>query len=356
MPGPDEAIATLLDDESAFLEDAITQAIGGRLREERHRLGADPPGRGRPVGPVARDDLQDRERPDVAESAHPGPPVAGPRGPGHDVLPRVRGGARRVVRARRRGHRTRSPGHAPRSPLRTPGRRQGRAATCPTVPRHADRAARDLPALPARRRRVPVRPRGLASSTATDDTPTTMDPGDSLMFDGQIPHGPERLDVLPMRGSCPSPSSSNPTSERPTPSATGRKEGRSQRRSPREPMSGGRSSCRRDHQIDTAPRREGMSDLTNSLNVLFTEFYYWVTVVMMFLIHVGFATYEVGVSHGARTCQHVLIKNIMVIPRRDGHVLPVRMVDLLRVHPRAVHQRRRGPRTVRRRASTRGRR
>ena len=56
-----------------------------------------------------------------------------------------------------------------------------------------------------------------------------------------------------------------------------------------------------------------MSDLTDSLNVLFTEFYYWVTVVMMFLIHVGFATYEVGVAR-RKNLQHILVKNIMVIP------------------------------------------
>jgi ammonia channel protein AmtB len=56
-----------------------------------------------------------------------------------------------------------------------------------------------------------------------------------------------------------------------------------------------------------------MSDLTDSLNVLFTEFYYWVTVVMMFLIHVGFATYEAGISR-RKNLQHVLVKNIMVIP------------------------------------------
>jgi Amt family ammonium transporter len=56
-----------------------------------------------------------------------------------------------------------------------------------------------------------------------------------------------------------------------------------------------------------------MSDLTDSLNVLFTEFYYWVTVVFMFLIHVGFAMYEVGIAR-RKNLQHVLIKNIMVIP------------------------------------------
>lgn len=39
MSGPDELYATLPADESAFLEDAINKAIGGRLREERRRLG-----------------------------------------------------------------------------------------------------------------------------------------------------------------------------------------------------------------------------------------------------------------------------------------------------------------------------
>ena len=50
-----------------------------------------------------------------------------------------------------------------------------------------------------------------------------------------------------------------------------------------------------------------------ALNIIFTEFYYWVTVVMMFLIHVGFCTYEVGVS---RRKNHLatLMKNAMVIP------------------------------------------
>jgi hypothetical protein len=47
---------------------------------------------------------------------------------------------------------------------------------------------------------------------------------------------------------------------------------------------------------------EAMSDLPTALNVLFTEFYYWITVVIMFLIHVGFCTYEVGVSRRKNTC------------------------------------------------------
>jgi ammonia channel protein AmtB len=56
-----------------------------------------------------------------------------------------------------------------------------------------------------------------------------------------------------------------------------------------------------------------MNSEFGALNVIFTEFYYWVTVVIMFLIHVGFCTYEVGVS---RRKNHLatLMKNAMVIP------------------------------------------
>lgn len=56
-----------------------------------------------------------------------------------------------------------------------------------------------------------------------------------------------------------------------------------------------------------------MTDLAGSLNIIFTEFYYWVTVVMMFLIHVGFCTYEVGVSR-RKNHMTTLMKNAMVIP------------------------------------------
>jgi ammonium transporter, Amt family len=56
-----------------------------------------------------------------------------------------------------------------------------------------------------------------------------------------------------------------------------------------------------------------MGDNLATLNVIFTEFYYWVTVVMMFLIHVGFCMYEVGVSR-RRSHLHTLMKNTMAIP------------------------------------------
>ena len=51
----------------------------------------------------------------------------------------------------------------------------------------------------------------------------------------------------------------------------------------------------------------------NALTTIFTEFYYWVTAVFMFLIHVGFCMYEVGASR-RRNHLHTLIQNIMIIP------------------------------------------
>ena len=50
-----------------------------------------------------------------------------------------------------------------------------------------------------------------------------------------------------------------------------------------------------------------------SLNVIFTEFYYWVTVAFMFLIHVGFCVYEVAASR-RKNLQHTLMKNTLVVP------------------------------------------
>ena len=56
-----------------------------------------------------------------------------------------------------------------------------------------------------------------------------------------------------------------------------------------------------------------MGDNISTVNVIFTEFYYWVTVVFMFLIHVGFCMYEVGASR-RRNHIHTLMKNTMAIP------------------------------------------
>ena len=56
-----------------------------------------------------------------------------------------------------------------------------------------------------------------------------------------------------------------------------------------------------------------MGDNLSSLTVIFTEFYYWVTVVFMFLIHVGFCMYETGASR-RKNHLHTLMKNTMAIP------------------------------------------
>ena len=50
-----------------------------------------------------------------------------------------------------------------------------------------------------------------------------------------------------------------------------------------------------------------------ALGIIFTEFYYWLTVVIMFFIHVGFCMYEVGVSRH-KNHMHTLMKNTMLIP------------------------------------------
>lgn len=55
-----------------------------------------------------------------------------------------------------------------------------------------------------------------------------------------------------------------------------------------------------------------MDNELNGLRVIFTEFYYWVTVVMMFLIHVGFCLYEVGVSR-EKNKLNTLINHSMLV-------------------------------------------
>ena len=56
-----------------------------------------------------------------------------------------------------------------------------------------------------------------------------------------------------------------------------------------------------------------MDNELSALTVIFTEFYYWVCIVLMFLIHVGFCLYEVGVSR-RKNMMHTLMKNAMLIP------------------------------------------
>jgi Amt family ammonium transporter len=56
-----------------------------------------------------------------------------------------------------------------------------------------------------------------------------------------------------------------------------------------------------------------MGDQLSTNTTIFIEFYYWITVVIMFLIHVGFCVYEVGVSR-RRNHIHTLMKNTMSVP------------------------------------------
>jgi ammonia channel protein AmtB len=56
-----------------------------------------------------------------------------------------------------------------------------------------------------------------------------------------------------------------------------------------------------------------MSNELSALGIIFTEFYYWVTVVFMFLIHAGFCIYEVAASR-RKNHVHTLMKNTMLIP------------------------------------------
>ena len=56
-----------------------------------------------------------------------------------------------------------------------------------------------------------------------------------------------------------------------------------------------------------------MEDQLEGLVVLFTEFYYWVTIVFMFLIHLGFMMYEAGYAR-RKNVQHTVLKNVILIP------------------------------------------
>jgi ammonia channel protein AmtB len=56
-----------------------------------------------------------------------------------------------------------------------------------------------------------------------------------------------------------------------------------------------------------------MGNQLDALVTVFTEFYYWITVPLMFLIHIGFCLYEVSVSRH-KNHMHTLMKNAMLIP------------------------------------------
>ena len=45
-----------------------------------------------------------------------------------------------------------------------------------------------------------------------------------------------------------------------------------------------------------------MGNNLDALTTVFTEFYYWITLPLMFLIHLGFCIYEVGKVGEVTTC------------------------------------------------------
>ncbi len=56
-----------------------------------------------------------------------------------------------------------------------------------------------------------------------------------------------------------------------------------------------------------------MTDQATALTTIFTEFYFFLCIVLMFFIHIGFCMYEVGVAR-TKNVQHTLLKNAMAIP------------------------------------------
>jgi Amt family ammonium transporter len=50
-----------------------------------------------------------------------------------------------------------------------------------------------------------------------------------------------------------------------------------------------------------------------ALTTIFSEFYYWVTIAVMFLIHAGFMLYEAGTAR-RKNLQHTVAKNVLLIP------------------------------------------
>src|SRR5690606_5353590 len=56
-----------------------------------------------------------------------------------------------------------------------------------------------------------------------------------------------------------------------------------------------------------------MTDQATAMSTIFTEFYFFLCIVLMFIIHIGFCMYEVGVAR-TNNVQHTLLKNAMAIP------------------------------------------
>lgn len=198
MSGPDEAHASLLEDESAFLEDAITQAIGDRLREERRRLGltlqevADRSGLS--LGMISKIENA-QTSPSLRTLARLSQALEVPvttffRGFEEErdaSYVRAGEGIELVRQGTRHGHRYELLAAAKGAQRRVQPFKVTLTEQRETFPLFQHDGVEFLYALEGRF--------AYRYGRHTYD----MDPGDSLMFDGRIPHGPERLTTLPAR-------------------------------------------------------------------------------------------------------------------------------------------------------------
>lgn len=198
MSGPNEAYATRPANDSAFLEDAINGAIGSRLREERRRLG------------LTLQDVADRSGLSLGmiskiENAQTSPSLR--------TLARLSQALEVPVTAFFRGfEEERDASHVRAGDgieLVRQGTRHGHRYELLAAAKGAQRRVQPfLVTLTEQRETFPLfQHDGVEFLYALQGSfvyrygrhPYEMDPGDSLMFDGQVPHGPERLNGLPIR-------------------------------------------------------------------------------------------------------------------------------------------------------------
>ena len=198
MPRSDEALASLPADEAAFLEDAITQAIGGRLREERRRLGLT-------LQEVALRTGMSLGMISKIENAQTSASLR--------TLARLSQALEVPITTFFRGlEEERDASYVPAGEgieLVRQGTRHGHRYELLAAAKGAQRRVQPfLVTLTERAESFPLfQHLGVEFLYALEGSfayrygrhTYEMEPGDSLMFDGQVPHGPERLDVLPIR-------------------------------------------------------------------------------------------------------------------------------------------------------------
>jgi transcriptional regulator with XRE-family HTH domain len=198
MSAPDDVFATLPEDEAAFLEDAITQAIGDRLREERRRLG------------LTLQDVADRAGLSLGmiskiENAQTSPSLR--------TLARLSQALEIPVTTFFRGFEEERDASYVRAgegiELVRQGTRHGHRYELLAAAKGTQRRIQPfLVTLTEQRETFPLfQHDGVEFLYCLEGSfvyrfgrhTYDMDPADSLMFDGHIPHGPEHLAVLPAR-------------------------------------------------------------------------------------------------------------------------------------------------------------